>query len=145
MDLDNLNSVPERGNPLVVRTDFEDQERWKTVLQLVRDPVQEFGYTLYAHLDVVEDRVCRNMPIEKLLAALPRHYPYSFLFVVDDLTIRNDEFPVLVIDLRHERGRTFRALPSQVQSIENNLSIANLDFFEFADAADKDVVFRGFR
>jgi hypothetical protein len=35
-------------------------------------------------------------------------------------------------------------VPRQVQAIENNLSIANMDFFEFADSADADGVFRGF-
>jgi hypothetical protein len=31
-----------------------------------------------------------------------------------------------------------------VQSIENNLSIANMDFAEFADSVNEDGVFRGF-
>ena len=53
--------------------------------------------------------------------------------------------PILVVDLRRERGRGFRAIPSTIQSIENNLSIANMDFFEFANAVDEDGVFRGFR
>jgi len=29
-------------------------------------------------------------------------------------------------------------------SVENNLSIANMDFSEFADNVDKDGIFRGF-
>jgi hypothetical protein len=64
--------------------------------------------------------------------------------VVDRITIASPEFPVLVIDLYADRGRTFRAIPSQIQSIENNLSIANMDFFEFADHVDLDGIFRGF-
>jgi hypothetical protein len=51
---------------------------------------------------------------------------------------------VLVIDLREDRGRHFRAVTSHVHSIENNLSIANMDFFEFADNVEIDGVFRGF-
>ena len=34
--------------------------------------------------------------------------------------------------LGSEIGDEFRALPSEVQGIENNLSIANMDFAEFA-------------
>jgi Domain of unknown function (DUF6924) len=30
-------------------------------------------------------------------------------------------------------------------SVENNLSIANMDFEDFADATDDDGIFRGFR
>ena len=42
-------------------------------------------------------------------------------------------------------GATFRCVPSAVQAVENNLSIANMDFEEFAGAVDEDGVFRGFR
>lgn len=41
-------------------------------------------------------------------------------------------------------GRTFRIIPSEMWGIENNLSIANMDFRDFADSADADGVFRGF-
>jgi hypothetical protein len=57
---------------------------------------------------------------------------------------QHPDFPILVMDLHHERGRTFRAIPSQIQGIENNLSIENMDFFEFADNVEEDGVFRGF-
>jgi hypothetical protein len=54
------------------------------------------------------------------------------------------EHHLLVIDLAREPGREFRAVPSAIQSIENNLSIANMDFAEFAGAVDEDGVFRDF-
>ncbi|GAB3345306.1 DUF6924 domain-containing protein [Micromonospora halotolerans] len=51
----------------------------------------------------------------------------------------------LVVNLNDgDETAPFRALPRQVQAIENNLSIANMDFFEFARAAGPDGVFRGF-
>lgn len=52
--------------------------------------------------------------------------------------------PLLILDLYDGSGREFRAIPSQIQSIENNLSIANMDFEEFAESVDEDGVFRGF-
>ena len=69
---------------------------------------------------------------------------HSFLFIADRLTLTHPEFPILVVDLYASRGREFRALPTQVQAIQNNLSIANMDFEEFANAVDKDGIFRGF-
>ena len=39
----------------------------------------------------------------------------------------------------------FRANPAEIRAIENNLSIANMDFFEFAIAVDKEGIFQGFR
>jgi hypothetical protein len=47
-------------------------------------------------------------------------------------------------DMYHDPGRTFRVIPSEMWGVENNLSLSNMDFFEFADAADEDGVFRGF-
>ena len=35
-------------------------------------------------------------------------------------------------------------MPSEMWGVENNLSIANLEFDEFVDAADPDGVFRDF-
>jgi hypothetical protein len=83
--------------------------------------------------------------------ALPQLVPLAtvssqrtFMFVVDSTTITHEEHPVAVLDLWHQPGRTFRVIPSQMWSVENNLSISNMDFFEFADAADDDGIFRGF-
>jgi len=42
-------------------------------------------------------------------------------------------------------GRTFRCAVTEFASIEANLSIANMDFQEFADNSDTDGVFRGFK
>ena len=41
-------------------------------------------------------------------------------------------------------GQEFRAIPSEIQGIENNLSLANMSFEDFARAVDGDGVFRGF-
>jgi hypothetical protein len=50
---------------------------------------------------------------------------------------------VLVVDLNEDTlGRAFRATPPAVQEIENNLSLANMDWEDFAYAADDDGVVR---
>lgn len=66
------------------------------------------------------------------------------MFVVDRTTMTHEEHPVVVLDLWHEPRRTSRVIPSQMWRVENNLSIANMDFFEFAKAVGDDSVFRGF-
>jgi hypothetical protein len=44
-----------------------------------------------------------------------------------------------------EYGRSFRCVVGEIAAIESNLSIANMDFTEFADYADSHGgVFRGF-
>jgi hypothetical protein len=139
-----MKQPPKTTNPLVIRTDFENQQAWETICKLIRAPVQYGSETFYAYVDFLEDTGFRNLSQEDLLAWMPGDYVQSFIFVVDSTTITHPDFPILVIDLYSDRGRSFRAVPSEIQSIENNLSIANMDFPEFAEAVDKDGIFRGF-
>lgn len=46
-------------------------------------------------------------------------------------------------ELSQQVGRIFRAVPKEVEPIVANLSISNMHYFEFADRADQDGVFRG--
>jgi hypothetical protein len=53
---------------------------------------------------------------------------------------------VLIVSLNAEvNERPFRSLPRQVQSIQNNLLLANMDYIEFATSVGEDGVFGGFR
>ncbi|MFV8132805.1 DUF6924 domain-containing protein [Streptomyces syringium] len=63
--------------------------------------------------------------------------------MVDDVALGSSEMPLLCVDLWEDRGRTV-LIPTDLWGIENNLSLSNMDFEEFADAADEDGVFRGF-
>ncbi|MFJ8691112.1 DUF6924 domain-containing protein [Micromonospora wenchangensis] len=78
------------------------------------------------------------------MAALSTATYRSFLFLVDSVTVTNVETPLVALDLLHQRGRWFRVVPTEMWSVENNFSIANMDSFEFADSAGPDGLFRGF-
>jgi hypothetical protein len=136
--------LPKTNSPLAVRTDFENQQAWKTVCKLIRAPVPAPGDTFYAYVQFLEDVAFRGLGTQELLARVPSDYNHSFLFVVDSTAISHPEFPILVIDLHGVGGRNFRAIPTAIQAIENNLSISNMDFSEFAVAVDEDGIFRGF-
>jgi hypothetical protein len=139
-----MKQLPITANPLVIRTCFESQEAWETVCGLIRAPQYFASDPFHANVDLLNDIEFANLSPEDLMVRVPAGYPHSFLLIVDRIAISPPELPILVIDLYGERGRTFRAIPSQIQSIENNLSIANMDFFEFADNVDEDGIFRGF-
>ncbi len=66
------------------------------------------------------------------------------MFIVDRIALTHPEHPILVVDLYTEPGRTFRVIPAEMWAVENNLSIVNMDFFEFADYVDQDGIYRGF-
>jgi hypothetical protein len=129
------------GGPHVVRTDFSDDDAWTAV------EIQTFAVTsegFQANMRVVDDRAFAGMSADHVIAQLPPGYAQSFLVIADQDTITAPEHPLLVVDLGDPAHPQFRALPSTIQQIENNLSIANMDFGEFAGAVGQDGIFRGF-
>jgi hypothetical protein len=62
-------------------------------------------------VEFLEDDEFRDPSKEDLLPRVPTGYLHSFVFVADREAISNSEFPILVVDLLHERGRVFRAIP----------------------------------
>jgi hypothetical protein len=137
-----MNQVPAKEFPLVLRTDFSDQVAWEEICRIIRKPVGIFRFR--ANVCFLDDVDFKEIAKDQLLDLIPRNYNHSFIILVDQVTISEPEHPLLVVDLYERSGRDFRALPSQIQGIENNLSIANMDFEEFAEAVDEDGILRGF-
>ncbi|MBO4140144.1 hypothetical protein J5U46_08320 [Micromonospora tulbaghiae] len=133
-------TLPNTPCALVLRTDFSDEGAWDAVCAASIAPSVD-GFA--ASLSFVSDPAFADLSPEQV-AALPMVSYRSFLFLVDNVTITDPETLLVALDLLHEPGRWFRVVPAEMWSVENNLSIANMDFFEFADAADPDGVFRGF-
>jgi hypothetical protein len=150
-NLDDYLHNPNGGTSLLVRTDFNDDERWREIALAAMAPegsgmedfpIFEVGLTCIDHRD--ND----GLTVDDLVARIGYDPPY-YAFIADAVTMRHPEMAILVVDcgrtdFGHEPGRTFRVIPEQMQSVENNLSIANMDFRDFADAVDDDGVFRGF-
>jgi hypothetical protein len=136
--------IPSTTDPLIIRTESENLQAWNAICTLIRAPVPDSGYTFYANVEFLDDPEFRSLGPADLLARVPAGYRHSFLCVVDGTAVAHPGFPTLGIVLRGDRGRSFRAVPSTIQGIENNLSISNMDFCEFADNVDQDGIFRGF-
>src|SRR6266568_1974347 len=77
-----MKQLPKTAHPLVIRTDFENQQAWEAICELLRVPVHEGNETFYAYVEFLEHRDYRNLTKEELLAIVPRDYDHSFLFVV---------------------------------------------------------------
>jgi hypothetical protein len=144
--------LPVMENPLVIRTEFSDQATWEGIVAAIKTTTSE-GFNAY--VEFLDDPAFQGMTTAELLGLASSEYKtqHSFLMVVDHATITEPEHPLLVVDLYEanegeeepEYGREFRAIPTAVQGIENNLSIANMGFEDFADAVDEDGVFRDFK
>ncbi len=135
-----MKNIPTTESALIIRTDFSDQTAWERLTAVVREPADPFIF----NMELLDDPQNDGATVEQLMAALPDNYPHGFMVVADSVAISQPDHPLLVVDLLEERGRQFRALAAQVPSIENNLSIANMGFEEFADSVDESGVFRGF-
>ncbi|NEZ61983.1 hypothetical protein D0962_04205 [Leptolyngbyaceae cyanobacterium CCMR0082] len=144
-------------NPWVIRSDFSDTAKWEHICKLISAPQGEDEF--FAHVQYVNDSKYQGHSPQDLVLSLPDTYRHEFCFVVDQECVQKQEHPLLVIGFYpsddESFGRlprdtppsdilTFRALPSQIQGIENNLSIANMDYEDFSDSVDGDGIFRGF-
>ena len=134
--------IPDTENPLVLRTDFSDDAAWKAICAEIRKPVGIFRFLAY--VDFLDDRAYAGASVGEVRALLLPNYSHSFIFVVDERAVVEPEHPVLVVGLYKGAEDEFHAIPTQIQSIENNLSLANMDFDESAGAVEADGVFRGF-
>lgn len=122
---------------LVLRTDFSDDAAW-----------DELRATLEAHdphsASYVDDPAYSGVSIQALIDAnAGDERVVTYLFLADATTMADKEHPLLAVDLFVEPGRTFRVPPSWYPEISDNLSIANMDFAEFAEYTDDSGTYRG--
>lgn len=137
-----MKQIPKTKNPLVLRTDFSNDAIWQAICEEIQKPVGIFRFR--ANMEFFDDREYAAIDKEQLLKRIPHNYNHSFIVIVDQTAISRPDHPLLIVNLYESSGQEFRAIPSQIQGIENNLSIANMDFEEFAEAVDEDGIFRGF-
>jgi hypothetical protein len=136
----NTKVIPVTENALVLRTDFSDEPAWESLCDVLQDPEDEFSPSF----DFVSDRAYEGVTADQLPTLLPEDSSISFAFLIDRNTVTHRDHPILAIDLQDQPGRTFRVTPEALGDVANNLSIANMDFDEFAKAVDQDGIFRGF-
>jgi hypothetical protein len=131
--------LPLTEDSVLIRTDFSDEAAWQSLCRELEKPSGEFQ----AYLTFVSDPSFDKAAIQQLIDA-GIESGRSFLLIADRETIEDPEHKVMAVDLSEDPGRSFRFMPSVAWSVENNLSLANMDFFEFAEAVGEDGVFRGF-
>ncbi|MGI5521462.1 DUF6924 domain-containing protein [Micromonospora sp. CA-259024] len=140
--------------PLMIRTDFSHDGEWTRLMAAVVEPQTEDEFE--ADVEFVDDKAFEGVTAAQLRQLVPADSRESFAFLADSQTFAHPDRPILVVQLQDweedaeeqvgEPGddTTFRVIPSEMHSVENNLSLANMDWEEFADAVDDDGVFRGF-
>lgn len=159
-----MSMLPRSEIAWFVRTDFSDDAAWQAICAEIRElpPEDKAGFAEFAELNaaigqsmhvedfqaevlLVDSREYAGLTVGQLLECVPKDSGQTFLFIVDAKTVSHADHPILVVDLYDQPGRTFRTLPTHIQKIENNLSLANMDWEDFADEVAEDGIFRGFK
>ncbi|MDX3663031.1 hypothetical protein PV646_37530 [Streptomyces sp. ID05-26A] len=138
--------LPELESVPLVRTDFVSDEDWIAVRDAVLAPRHLVaGEVFHADVDVVNDVAFAGLSAAQLTELVPEGSSWAVLVVADKRTMTCPQRSVLVIALNEDdRGKTLRAVPAAIQEIENNLSLSNMDWEDFADAADDDDIVHPF-
>ncbi|MEU1401178.1 hypothetical protein ABZ471_02225 [Streptomyces sp. NPDC005728] len=126
---------------LVLRTDFSDDAAWEAVCAAV-DAAEEFSTAAF-----VSDPRFAGVGVQALIdeeSAAEDREKVFYVFLADATTMADPARRLLAVDLGDQPGRTFRVPPRWFADISANLVIANMDFAEFADAADGSGTYRGF-
>ncbi|MDP3928412.1 MAG: hypothetical protein Q8R57_05280 [Bacteroidota bacterium] len=135
------NQVTKNAN--LIRTDFSDENIWKEVLKTITTPSKDYGFVSY--VTPINDIENQFKTPEHLIANLPKDYKFSFLILFDSLTVIHKDNILLCVDLSDKQHKSFRVKPCDLWMIENNLSVANMDFEEFSTSLDSNQIFDGFK
>ncbi|RSO05665.1 hypothetical protein DMH18_30860 [Streptomyces sp. WAC 06783] len=133
-----MKSLPRTEATPLVRTDFSDQAAWQALRTAVTTPDDD---DCLADVHIVDDRAYSELTTEQVISLAPAK---SLLIVADKAALSTPEMPLLVVLVTKKGHSELRVTAAELASIENNISIANMDWEEFTEAADDDGVFRGF-
>jgi hypothetical protein len=97
-----------------------------------------------ANLAVVDDQAWAGASVQDVITAHAGDNVRVVAFVFDAAAASDKErHALLCIDLASKKVRTMRVLPTEVWSVENNLSLGNMEWRDFASVL-KEGVFVGF-
>ena len=137
--------LPSGTATLLVRTEFQHDEAWHQVVAAATGSGANAPESGVLPVDDPQFVGCTD---EQLLrAATENHLAGStVLFVADTKTMKLPDRPVLVLNMESLPGvhESFRCLPVELRLVENDLTIGNLDWEDFADsAAEQGGVYQG--
>ncbi|MFJ4622387.1 DUF6924 domain-containing protein [Streptomyces sp. NPDC088812] len=147
-----MNTLPQSEATLLIRTDFSDEAAWQNLCAAVTVPAGDEGGEdgFLALLHIVDDPAYQGLTTEQVVELAPEED--ALLVVADGEALTGADMPLLAVYLGGDEddGTTgpgfevLRVVATELWSVENNISLANMDWEEFVDAAGKDGVFRGF-
>src|SRR5262245_15277126 len=102
-----MKPLPKTKHSLVLRTDFSDDAAWDAICVAIQEPNEE-GFKAY--VDCISEPAYAGLTVEQLVVSAPKGGDHRFAFLVDRVALTNSEWPILVVDLCDEPGRSFRVI-----------------------------------
>ncbi|WP_258345031.1 DUF6924 domain-containing protein [Saccharopolyspora gregorii] len=136
----NVPELPATEEVPVVRTDFSDDAAWaataaRTTADYFEGEPDDEPWS--ANVVLVDDRRYAGLSAAQLTALVPADADWPLLVVADAHTMTAPEHDVLVVSLDEDSfGETRRATTGALVEMEINLSLANMDWEDFADEED---------
>ncbi|GAA4531691.1 DUF6924 domain-containing protein [Amycolatopsis samaneae] len=133
--------LPPGDSVPLVRTDFSDDAAWAATARAVTAEYRADDIVNSANVVPVDDVRFEGLDAAQLVRLVPPGASWDILLLADGAAMTSAEHHVLVVSLDEDsHGESFRATPPAVVEIETNLSIANMDWEDFADGlAENDV------
>ncbi|MER7974224.1 hypothetical protein ABTX35_35325 [Streptomyces sp. NPDC096080] len=129
-------------SPLVIRTDFTDEDAWNRVLAELQEPWMENEAEPYLISEPAYDGVPAERIIKAVLVAISSLGLPGVVFIADATTMREEKHPLLAVSTewdgepfaQDEDAFTtqFRIRPNAAIEVSINLGISNMDFEDFA-------------
>ncbi len=132
-------TLPATDKVLLVRTDFSDDAGWRSLQAALAKTNEESSLAV----EFVSDATFAGLSAKRLPQSLPDGHEQPIAVLADEPTFTGEEQTLLLVDLRDKPGRSFRTPPAYLREVYDNLSVANMEFAEFAKAAKADGVYRG--
>jgi len=134
-------------DPIIIRTEFNNETQWEELCEMVKTPNTEYGIEAYIEFlnDPRLNGLNSNQVFDKLVAEFI--YDFDFYFVADKITFSEAGFPLLCVKIPDEHSPeegSFRVIPNAIWAVESNLRICNMDFTEFSQNTDEAGIFKGF-
>lgn len=133
----------EVSGPIVVRTDFSDDEAWAEVVDQARSIIVD---DWVADFSFINDRDFEGMTPEELRALHPstvedNYLNYSFFAIADESTFRNADHDLLLVDTFLVHDDPLRCIPEKLGLVVENLELANVDWEEFLASSRNGVIY----
>jgi hypothetical protein len=132
--------LPASERVLAVRTDFADDAVWESLQTILAKSLDGDAPAL----EFASDSTFSGLTAKQLPKRISDGYAHSFAIIIDQMSLTETDHSILIVDLLEKPGRSFRAAPTSLAEVLDNLTTANMDFGEFAAAARRGGVFRGF-